>query len=106
MERWRYTDQDGEVMTIKPSQFESATAVLEDHGGIHVPAHRLAEVVTALYQAAGQDVPDLPVIHDEAQVCLLATLLCESRNRSVPHRSDKDDARYLLAHGVTLPEVK
>lgn len=48
---------------------------------IGVPAHRLAEFCGALYQAAGQPVPDLPVIHDPALIDSFAAELSKAFDR-------------------------
>lgn len=110
---WKFTDYTGDELVICPGRTDHAEAVIEvnpreSKGSVAVPAHRLAEVVAAMYEAAGQPVPVLPVIHDEREVSWVATLLAESRNRvagTPPSVADKSDAAYLLAHGVRLPEA-
>lgn len=71
-----YTDPDGCTVWIRPSA-DLDNAAFADSGrdgdlGFRVPAHRLAEFCRALYAAAGQPYPDLPVIHDPAAVDALA----------------------------------
>lgn len=107
----RFTDHAGDVLEVRSSgdgdavldvdPDQSATAVF-------VPAHRLAAVVAAMYEAAGQPVPVLPVIHDQAEVNRLAVLIHEARDCNCgapPAGVDLLQARYLLAHGVRLPEA-
>lgn len=67
-----FTDPAGAEMRIEPSAVRPDTAWLTTDDDILVPAHRLAEFTRALWSAAGQPVPDLPVIYDPALVEALA----------------------------------
>lgn len=108
-----FEDRSGTKATISPSSnFAGTAAVDTDPEGtadvFYVHAHELAEVVAAMYEAAGQPVPVLPVIHDQAEVESLATLLHFARE-NISHGFGEHDvkvARVLLAHGVRLPEAR
>lgn len=71
-----FKDGDGAQVRIGESA-DHPHAAFVDPGrdgdlGFHVPAHRLAEFTRALYAAAGQPVPDLPVIWHPQLVSELA----------------------------------
>lgn len=110
MTEFTYRDQDGDEIRVSPGEnsgeaFVSAVNQQGERRSVIIPAHALREVVGAMYEAAGQPVPDLPVIHDEADVKSLAGLIhfaCEGA-RSHSTSNDQRIARVLLAHGVTLP---
>ncbi len=82
---YTYIDPVREQMHISESADHAPGAVLQPFGDdpVVVPAHRLAEFCGALYQAAGQPVPDLPVIADpaliDALVADLGTALPETQ---------------------------
>lgn len=81
-------------------------AVAQVHATLALAA-AYAEVnpTSAWHEVAGQPVPDLPVIHDQADVESLAKLLHQIRTSRRADWSDLDVARGLLEHGVRLPEV-
>lgn len=120
MEPYEFTDYAGDRLRVRPRlDLPEAAAVIEttfrdteDGQPVVVPAHRLAEVVAAMYEAAGQPVPDLPVIHDEAQVVSLASLIGSALSGAcrdaghLPVSAYADAARALLSHGVRLPEAR
>lgn len=65
----KYTDPAGSQMLIRKSLDKENSAYLRALAeGVAVPAHRLAEFTRALWAAAGQVVPDLPVIYDPEHV--------------------------------------
>ena len=117
MDLYRHTDWAGATLAIHPATARENTASVDTNpdGGadpVHVPAHKLAEVTAALYTAAGQPVPDLPVICDAAEVERLAELIhfarCVSTDVSTDVRNSacRQEARVLLARGVTAPPEK
>lgn len=69
-----YTDPDGQQIHVRESADHKPGAYLVpvDDDGWAIPAHRLAEFCGALYEAAGQPVPDLPQIPDPALLTDLA----------------------------------
>lgn len=71
----------------------------------YVPAHRLAEFTRALYAAAGQVVPDLPVIYDPATVDALAKDLQYAIDglTGPPGYEHQAEARTLLSLGWRKP---
>ncbi len=96
-----YTDPDGQNMRIRDSADHAPGALLRPLSeNIIVPAHRLAEFCGSLYQAAGQPVPDLPVIADPAMVDELTAITSrhfrEADNIQAVHRAAALD---LLAAG-------
>lgn len=93
-----YTDPDGQAVDIRESRDHTPGAYVEHYGsGIAIPAHRLAEFVGDLYQAVGQPVPDLPVIHDPKLINSLAAELSKAFDR---HGNDfRAVADTLLADG-------
>lgn len=68
-----FRDQHDQAMRIEPSVDHEATAWLNNltPNAVVVPAHRLAEFTRALYAAAGQAIPDHPVICDPVMVQVL-----------------------------------
>jgi hypothetical protein len=107
MSEYRFTDSCGAALAIRPAPWPGAAAVDCDPDGaglaVFVPAHRLAEVVTALYEAAGQEAPDLPDIRDQAQVTVLARCLRVAFGHViVTDGAAMRAARSLLDQGVTF----
>lgn len=99
-----FKDPDGCRMRIKPSADETGCAYLDSYGdGIRVPAHRLAEFCGAVYESAGQPVPDLPAIYDPATVSDLS----RDMNYALHGTSNPDgyemQARVLLSLGWVKP---
>lgn len=106
-----HTDYSGDRLAIAPSdEPEHDGAVLSIAGGaarpvcVCVAPHHLAAVVTAMYQAAGQPVPDLPDIPDPAHVSALARdlhdLICGDDEHGPDSHDEYDEmARALLAKG-------
>ena len=112
MEPYRFTDAFSDVLEVRAHPDYPGTAIIDvdpDNSAVdvHVPAHRLAVVVTAMYEKAGQPAPDLPDIYDEAEVERLAKLVHYAEYGVIgsPSAVHRQMARTLLAHGVRLPEV-
>lgn len=105
MKTYVYQDDSGDEMRVySPDGCHASVSVSADNA--YIPAHRLAEVVTAMYEAAGQPAPDLPDIPDAEQVKALASLLHFARHGThADTLAFRAEARVLLAHGVTVPEV-
>jgi hypothetical protein len=117
-EPYLFSDYVGDTLAIRPQPEDFGPGVIietiygheKDGAAVFVPPHKLAEVTAALWRAAGQEVPELPVIHDEAAVRGLGRLLDYARNGTMGSTTPvpawaSAQARILLAHGVTLPEV-
>lgn len=98
-----YTDPDGERLGIRESANGDGAVLVPvtDANGWLVPPHRLAEVTRALWAAAGQVVPDLPVIYDPATVDALAADLQNSWHGAPDTWADQ--ARLLLDAGWRKP---
>lgn len=114
----KFTDYAGDDLWISDSdEPEHPGAMLNTNpkgtgAAFCVAPHKLAEVVTAMYETARQSVPDLPVIHDQAEVKRLTgrlRLALSNADRSaaggMPLTVVEGMARELLAHGVRLPET-
>lgn len=97
-----FKDADGTDVWFKPSaDHPDAAAVVSLYSETCiVPAHRLAEFTRALYAAAGQPVPDLPVIYDPATVAGLAKDLAGWFEAGM---NDEEFARALLDAGWRKP---
>jgi len=79
-----FTDPDGQRIDIRESRDHAPGAYLVpvDLRGLGwaIPAHRLAGFTGYLYRAAGQPVPDLPVIHDPRMVAQLTDDIARIRD--------------------------
>jgi hypothetical protein len=102
-----YRDPHEVIVRIRPSREQPSVAYVQmvlQEPGFGVPAHRLAEFTRALYAAAGQPVPDLPVIYDPATVGELAADLADALGPPFPPYPDNDTvARRLLDAGWRKP---
>lgn len=111
METRKFTDYAGDDMWIAENDEPEHPGAMIDTNvqgaapSFCVEPHRLAEVVAALYEAAGQPVPDLPVIHDQAEVERLAQLLGVALVGARSIDACRGYAYELLEHGVRLPEA-
>lgn len=83
MDEYRYTDDSGDILAVRQGMNDyigSAMVDCDPDGGgaaVAVPAHALADVVTAMYVAAGQDAPPLPLIADDNGQGALERLLAD-----------------------------
>jgi hypothetical protein len=112
MEPYLYTDESGDSVAIRPDASTDLGRALVDcdpsgsHPPVAVPAHELARFTAALYEAAGQPAPDLPVIPDQAELHRLAEVIRYAITGTSGAGSPIElrYARVLLAHGVRCPE--
>jgi hypothetical protein len=80
-----YRDPHGRVAHVRESADHSPGAYVEIPGEcLAVPAHRLAEFTRALWAAAGQVVPDLPMIYDPATVDVMVGDLAKALPETEP----------------------
>lgn len=104
-----FKDGDGARVRIGESADHPHAAFVDPDTdrGFCVPAHRLAELTRALYAAAGQPAPDLPVIHDPELVRDLAKDLLyalEGTSHGRPGAARYEgNARTLLSLGWRKP---
>lgn len=82
----RYRDPDGCEVLIRPSaDHENAAYFATSGDDFAVPNYRLAEVTRAMWAAAGEVAPDLPVIYDPALVEELARDLSRFSDGTKPY---------------------